>query len=97
MFAEWIRIRKVGTVFFVRDLLRPESDAELQKLVQTYAGDATPRQRQLFAESLHAALSLNEVRELVAKYGFNRDTVRVTSDRHWTWSALSLVEPEHSA
>ena len=40
-----------------------------------------------FAESLHAALSLDEIRGLVASLGFAAADVQQTSDRHWTWAA----------
>jgi hypothetical protein len=41
----------------------------------------------MFADSLRAALALEEIRELVARFGFPADSVRQTSDRHWTWAA----------
>ena len=39
----------------------------------------------MFAESLHAALTVDEVPELVAGVGFDPAGVRQTTDRHWTW------------
>jgi hypothetical protein len=45
----------------------------------------------LFRDSLRAALTLNEVRQLVGELGFEGDTVQTTSDRHWTWSARKPV------
>ena len=85
--AEAVRVTAPGGRLFFRDLLRPGDLAELQRLVGLYAAGANDRQRQLFAQSLHAALSLDEVRALVAELGFAGDTVAATSDRHWTWSA----------
>jgi ubiquinone/menaquinone biosynthesis C-methylase UbiE len=85
--AEMARVCSPGGTLFVRDLLRPSTDTQLTKLVQTYAGDATPKQRQLFADSLRAALTLAEVQSLVAQLGFQPSTVVQTTDRHWTWSA----------
>ena len=41
----------------------------------------------MFADSLHAALTLDEVRRMIAAIGFDPSTVRATSDRHWTWTA----------
>lgn len=85
--AEAVRVtRPTGRLFF-RDLMRPDSLEILDHLVETYAGSATPRQRTLFTESLHAALTLEEIRDLVAALGFPRDSVQATSDRHWTWAA----------
>lgn len=86
-FAEMVRVCAPGGTLFVRDLLRPETEEELANLVKTYAGDATPKQRQLFGDSLRAALTPAEVRQLVGRLGFAPDTVAQTSDRHWTWTA----------
>jgi ubiquinone/menaquinone biosynthesis C-methylase UbiE len=83
--AEACRVVRSGGLLFVRDLLRPRSDVEVRALVEAYAGDANERQRALFDASLRAALSLGEVRQLVEKLGFEPETVRQTSDRHWTW------------
>lgn len=77
-----------GGRLFVRDLLRPADEPTLDHLVNTYAAGANDHQRALFAASLHAALTLAEVRELVARMGYQPDTVAATSDRHWTWSAV---------
>jgi ubiquinone/menaquinone biosynthesis C-methylase UbiE len=87
MFAELARVAATGATIFVRDLLRPSDEATLGKLVETYAAGANEHQRQLFGESLHAALTLAEVQELVAGVGFDPKQVRQTSDRHWTWVA----------
>ena len=72
---------------FVRDLLRPADDAAVNHLVATYAAGAAPHQRQLFDDSLRAALSLEEIRALVERLGQSPAAVQATSDRHWTWSA----------
>ena len=42
----------------------------------------------MFRESLHAALTLDEIREMVAEFGFDPNSVQLTSDRHWTWAAI---------
>jgi ubiquinone/menaquinone biosynthesis C-methylase UbiE len=84
--AEAIRVTDPGGLLFHRDLARPADEAQLNVLVNAYAGDATPYQRKLFSDSLHAALALNEMRELVAEFGFAPEAVQMTSDRHWTWS-----------
>jgi ubiquinone/menaquinone biosynthesis C-methylase UbiE len=86
--AEMVRVCAAGGTLFVRDLFRPDSEAELTRLVDTYAGDANARQRQLFADSLRAALTLAEVRDHIQRLGYDPATVRQTSDRHWTWVAV---------
>jgi ubiquinone/menaquinone biosynthesis C-methylase UbiE len=85
--AEAVRVCQQGGTLFFRDLLRPRDLFTLNTLVQTYAADADATQQKLFAESLHAALTLEELRELIAKQGFAESTVSVSSDRHWTWFA----------
>jgi ubiquinone/menaquinone biosynthesis C-methylase UbiE len=89
VFAEIARVAAPGVTIFVRDLLRPADEATLKQLVRTYAGDANARQQKMFAESLHAALALDEVRALVAGVGFDPAGVRQTTDRHWTWIAAN--------
>jgi ubiquinone/menaquinone biosynthesis C-methylase UbiE len=84
-FAEIARVAMPGATIFVRDLLRPADEATLKHLVQTYAGDANAHQQKMFSESLHAALTVDEVRALVAGAGFDPAGVRQTTDRHWTW------------
>jgi ubiquinone/menaquinone biosynthesis C-methylase UbiE len=84
--AEAWRVLAPGGVVFFRDLVRPADDAEVDRLVATYAAGATDHQQKLFDDSLRAALSLDEVRGLVAALGRDPAAVRQTSDRHWTWS-----------
>jgi ubiquinone/menaquinone biosynthesis C-methylase UbiE len=86
VFAEMVRVCAPGGRLFVRDLLRPADEATLSHLVQVYAAGADARQRQMFADSLHAALNVEEVRALVSELGYDRGTVVQTTDRHWTWS-----------
>jgi ubiquinone/menaquinone biosynthesis C-methylase UbiE len=92
--AEAVRVTAPGGLLLVRDLLRPRDAAMLDALVDTYAGDANAHQRAMFAASLHAALTLDEVCRLVVALGFEPATVTATSDRHWTWQARKLTGPE---
>lgn len=85
--AEMHRVCAVGGTLFVRDLLRPDDEPALRSLVDTYAGGCNDHQRQLFADSLRAALTLDEVRDLIGRLGYGADAVKQSSDRHWTWSA----------
>lgn len=85
--AEMVRVTAPNGILFVRDLLRPEDEPSLRRLVDLHAAGANAHQRKMFADSLHAALTLAEVRHLVADRGFDPDTVRQTTDRHWTWQA----------
>jgi len=85
--AELVRVVAPDGILFVRDLLRPADEATVQRLVETHAAGANAHQRQMFDQSLHAALTLAEVRALVGGLGFAGETVQQTTDRHWTWSA----------
>jgi ubiquinone/menaquinone biosynthesis C-methylase UbiE len=90
--AEALRVlRKPGGLVFVRDLARPADDVQVGRLVATYAAGCNARQQKLFEESLRAALSVEEIRELVAGLGFDAASVRASSDRHWTFSAAAGV------
>jgi ubiquinone/menaquinone biosynthesis C-methylase UbiE len=91
--AEVVRVVRPGGLLFVRDLLRPDDEATLRRLVDLYAAGANAHQRQMFADSLHAALTLAEVRGLVGALGFDPGTVRQTTDRHWTWTANGRRQP----
>lgn len=86
-FAGMHAVCAAGGLLFVRDLIRPPDKATLRRLVATYAAGCNPHQTQLFADSLRAALTVDEVRELVGRLGYARETVQATSDRHWTFAA----------
>jgi ubiquinone/menaquinone biosynthesis C-methylase UbiE len=100
--AEAWRILQPGGLLFLRDLARPENDVTLEGLVAMYADTATPHQRQLFRQSLHAALTVDEIEELLARLMIPPVQLEMTSDRHWTLAAVkpataSAVTPSRSA
>ena len=86
--------RVAARVLFVRDLLRPETDAEVARLVALHGGapeNDSPeararhaRQVALLDASLRAALTLGEVRAMLAPLGIPETAVQQTSDRHFT-------------
>jgi ubiquinone/menaquinone biosynthesis C-methylase UbiE len=84
--AEMVRLARPGGLLFIRDLLRPLDEAALARLVAAYAGDANAHQQCMFGDSLRAALTLGEIRDVVATLGFDPATVQQTTDRHWTWT-----------
>jgi len=90
---EAVRVTMSGGLLFFRDLLRPADETMLTRLVQTYAGSENAHSQQMFADSLHAALSLEEIRGLVAQLGFPADSVQQTTDRHWTWIGKKVGSP----
>jgi len=81
---EMRRVVKTGGVLFVRDLLRPTDESTVEHLVDLYAAGANDHQRSMFRDSLHAALTLEEVRELIAAVGLPAESATRTTDRHWT-------------
>ena len=80
----WRVLTPGGWIFF-RDLFRPETREALSLLVAKYAGGESDTAQRLFAESLNAALTVEEVRRLVATLCVPEKTVWANSDRHWTW------------
>jgi len=85
------RVCARGGLVFVRDLLRPPDLATLNHLVDAYAAGANDHQRKMFSDSLHAALTLSDVRDFVMSLGYDPNTVKQSSDRHWTWCALRTL------
>ena len=89
VFIEAKRLSKRDGLIFFKDLLRPESLEEVDRLVDTYATDGTQYQRELFRNSLRAALTVREVRQIADEAGLRPAEVKQTSDRHWTLIATS--------
>ncbi len=83
---ELVRVCQVSGQLFVRDLLRPVNEAQLDWLVTTHAPGANAHQKAMLSDSLRASLTLDEIRETVRDLGYSPESVQQTSDRHWTWS-----------
>ncbi|XXY49886.1 class I SAM-dependent methyltransferase [Sorangium sp. So ce269] len=83
LFAEARRVGRRGAAILIKDLLRPPTLRELDDLVRRYASDDTPYQRALFQSSLHAALTLDEVRASCRSAGLAGVHIAQVSDRHW--------------
>jgi ubiquinone/menaquinone biosynthesis C-methylase UbiE len=84
VFQEVARIARRGAPILIRDLVRPENEHALEKLVEAHASRWSPLQRTLFSDSLHAALTLEEVRNLLDECGLADVNVTQVSDRHWS-------------
>lgn len=88
--SEMIRVCKPGGWLFTRDLFRPETEQELERLVTVYAATETTENQQLLRQSLRAALTLAEARQISAALGLPSEAVQQTSDRHWTLVARKI-------
>jgi ubiquinone/menaquinone biosynthesis C-methylase UbiE len=83
------RLLPPGGRLFLRDLVRPGSQEEIEALVERYTGQENEIGQQLFRQSLHAALTLDEIRQIasglgIRGLGISDESVQMTSDRHWT-------------
>jgi ubiquinone/menaquinone biosynthesis C-methylase UbiE len=83
-FHELARVLLPGGALLLRDLRRPDSVAELNALVDRYAGNADEHQRKLYRDSLHASLTVAEVELLVRGAGLAEARIVCPSDRHWS-------------
>lgn len=81
---EMRRVLRSGGWLFSRDLLRPVDAATADHLVAQHSAGADEHQRAMFHASLHAALSLDEVRAILRELKLPESWVNQTSDRHWT-------------
>ena len=88
--SEMCRVAEPGALLFVRDLVRPVTTEAVERLVSTYAAYQTPVQRGLFAASLCAALTLDEMRVMVEPLPLARVSIVASSDRHWTLTATRI-------
>ncbi len=83
--ALWASLKSLGhagTQVVVMDLFRPVDQATLDALVNEYAGDESEILQIDFANSLHAAWTVDEVRQQLDDSGLQPFTVQAVSDRH---------------
>ncbi len=83
-----MHLTRPGGLIFIRDLMRPESASEVDRLTELYTGNEPAEAQQLFHQSLHAALTLDEIRELASSLGLDPNGIQATTDRHWTMSVV---------
>ncbi|TXF10393.1 class I SAM-dependent methyltransferase [Pelomicrobium methylotrophicum] len=81
----WRTVRQVGragAAVLIMDLMRPATEAELERLVAVYAADAPDVLCRDFRNSLRAAYRPDEVRAQLAEAGLAGFSVEAVSDRH---------------
>ena len=71
-----------GVPVFVMDLMRPENEAEVERMVEQYVANEPDILRHDFHHSLFAAYRVDEVRAQLAAVGLNGLKVEAVSDRH---------------
>jgi ubiquinone/menaquinone biosynthesis C-methylase UbiE len=79
---EIARLIRPGGLIFVRDLFRPDSETEINHLVQQHAGRESPLLREEFRRSLAAAYTTDEVTHQLIEAGLNNLKVAKVTDRH---------------
>ena len=84
VFQEIARVARPGAPLLIRDLVRPETQQALEQLLEAHAARWSPLQRTLFSDSLHAALTLDEVKKLLDECGLSDVSVTQVTDRHWS-------------
>jgi ubiquinone/menaquinone biosynthesis C-methylase UbiE len=84
LFREVQRLARAGAGLFIKDLHRPASRAELEQLVETYAEGCNDYQRQTFFDSLHAGLTVSEIKSICERLALSGVEVGRCSDRHWS-------------
>lgn len=78
------RVLKPDGGILLRDLFRPDSSAIIEAMVTKINPDFSPRQAQLFKDSLRAAFTLAEIEDLIKQAGLENVQVYQSSERHWT-------------
>ncbi|RUR81774.1 class I SAM-dependent methyltransferase [Chlorogloeopsis fritschii PCC 9212] len=83
-FSEIKRVLKPNGGIFLRDLFRPADEATMNALVDSIGKEYNEHQKKLFRDSLNAALTLDEVKQLISLVDLQGVEVYQSSDRHWT-------------
>jgi ubiquinone/menaquinone biosynthesis C-methylase UbiE len=84
LFRQLARAARPGGAVLVRDLFRPASHEEAWAVVNRVSPNDSDKQKRLFFDSLCAALTPDEVREMAARAGLGDARVPTVSDRHWS-------------
>jgi trans-aconitate methyltransferase len=87
-FVLWnfIKTAKNNPAVFIMDLMRPDSDEQVYKLVEEYAGNEPLILKKDFRNSLKAAFTPHEIESQLKTAELKDFNVSITSDRHFTIS-----------
>ncbi|HLP88640.1 MAG TPA: methyltransferase domain-containing protein [Nostocaceae cyanobacterium] len=83
-FQELKRVIKPHGGILIRDLFRPANTEIVDNLVENIGTEYDETQKKLFHDSLCAALTLDEVNQLIDQVGLTDVQVYQSSERHWT-------------
>ena len=87
----WYRLRQLvkrDSPVLVMDLLRPDSQEEVQAIVERYAAQEPEILRRDFYRSLLASFTEDEVAAQLAEMNLSRLVIDVVDDRHWVVSGI---------
>lgn len=82
-----IKNAKGNPSVFIMDLMRPENDDEVSRMVDEYAGNEPEVLKRDFYNSLKAAFTVDEVKQQLSEAGLEGFNVSIVSDRHLTISS----------
>lgn len=91
-FQELKRVLKPNGGILLRDLLRPVNEEAVNTLVDSIGSGYDEHQKKLFYDSLHAALTTEEVKELITQAHLEPIKLYQSSDRHWTAQTEGLED-----
>jgi ubiquinone/menaquinone biosynthesis C-methylase UbiE len=83
-FHEVARVLQPQGAILIRDLIRPANVEIMETLVASIGAEYNEQQKKLFRDSLNAALTLDEVHDLIKQANLSDVKVYQSSDRHWT-------------
>lgn len=92
LLREVARLAASSVALLIKDLLRPDTEAAVARLVELHAQYDSPYQQHLFAESLRAALTLEEAEAACAAAGLADVQIQRTSDRHYSITRSASID-----
>lgn len=84
LFQEISRVLQPNGAIFIRDLMRPADEQAIDALTESIGSEYDAHQTKLFRDSLQAALTIDEVKDLILQSGLENVKVYPSSERHWT-------------
>lgn len=83
-FQELKRVTKPNSSLLIRDLVRPMNQVQMDILVERIGTEYNSHQKKLFRDSLQAALTIDEVKQLISSVDLAGVKIYQSSELHWT-------------